>query len=922
MTDSSIIGAAIGAIGTVLAAVVAWVLRKREARDSSAPSSSVEPRSGPLPQATKSPSEEAAHTATERKQITDLTHEQIVENIERVPPLQREDIIKHYRGIRVERIGKLQNARRRDDGSLSVALTFLSHGGMIWCDASPEDCPELAFINEGTPLRAVGEIAEVSKYEEKLLDCEITVFRESLPSAKENEVGQSDSHRTEVSHRPLRHSSSQREELEETLYSLVKKQSQDHPTTHIEFAPALKPFIKELRRYEAAGAITGSHALGVDGEFAAGLRIKSAFLVELARLNEDPKEIAKLEEIIECAKGPLNGLELRKSVCLPLTVIDAFFNEYEAQGQGLKSKEIGSSLYIPKPLDDSQPPVRDKEQTNLGTVTVIDDTQKLQEIERLMQTQRIAVIERPTGSSFICVHSFEDLRDGFHRFSFLLPLDQKEKFLSYRSWDKRNEDFKPFVQFAEGFVDGKRERRVYYLQHGNEAGAEALVRTRYYWKNYPAQIEIAEEFRLFWNLYQIHDRSRNVLLHCDTDGTEHEVVRINKSLVEIQLRFLVDYLRAKQMHLAMQLEGNYWSRHPLEKLGLSAGERENTGDFFHWWFNISNKISAEDYQSISLLSGKVIIPCPGDIEYRDPYANDDTTYPEFIVGQDDTGQPIMDAWDEETKGHVNALTPVFFQRAVLRRYFAEPDRYEVSDGELRCSGFWSLRMDNDHPRHIVAWLKDLGQGLPRAEREHWRQYNIPPDGVPSKTFYTRNIRAWFADPEMPDLRLKQLYPRVNKSWMERYGWPLWCEPESEDQYVFQQVHVCLDENQPEFDQQSGLLAKLIVDFLNVATITKELRMDNLPDGSLNRLERFFTNAGFAEAKQQIESLRTIQQLRSAGAAHGKGSNYAAALKRAGLDGLSLVDASMKIFQGAVAFVTWLQVKVLNIQDDGPPPIEP
>jgi len=144
MTDSGIIGATIGAIGTILAAVVAWLLRKKEVKNSSDPSSPVEPITRSLPQPGKSPSDEAIGTAKKRKQITDLTHEQIVENIERVPPLQREDIIKHYRGIRVERTGKLQNARKRDDGSLSVALTFLDHEGMIWCDASPEDCPELA----------------------------------------------------------------------------------------------------------------------------------------------------------------------------------------------------------------------------------------------------------------------------------------------------------------------------------------------------------------------------------------------------------------------------------------------------------------------------------------------------------------------------------------------------------------------------------------------------------------------------------------------------------------------------------------------------------------------------------------------------------------------------------------------------------
>ena len=63
-----------------------------------------------------------------------------------------------------------------------------------------------------------------------------------------------------------------------------------------------------------------------------------------------------------------------------------------------------------------------------------------------------------------------------------------------------------------------------------------------------------------------------------------------------------------------------------------------------------------------------------------------------------------------------------------------------------------------------------------------------------------------------------------------------------------------------------------------------------------------------------------KQLRSAGAAHVKGTNYADALKRGGLDGISLVEASMKVFEGAARFAEWLQTKVLNIEEDKPPPM--
>jgi len=113
----------------------------------------------------------------------------------------------------------------------------------------------------------------------------------------------------------------------------------------------------------------------------------------------------------------------------------------------------------------------------------------------------------------------------------------------------------------------------------------------------------------------------------------------------------------------------------------------------------------------------------------------------------------------------------------------------------------------------------------------------------------------------------------------------------------------------------------MVDFLNVDEVTKALNTSEPPEGGLNRLELFLSASGFAEAKERIEPLRVIQNLRSAGMAHGKGDRYAAALKRGGLEALPLVDASMKVFQGGVDFIEWVRTDVLKIEDTGPPPLE-
>jgi hypothetical protein len=134
-------------------------------------------------------------------------------------------------------------------------------------------------------------------------------------------------------------------ELSQILYSLI--QAQHVPTIHLDWSSKLAPLIKELRYFEADGLVTGSHA--ITGEFEAGLRLNSGFIVYLALLYGKREEIERLVDLLNDAKEPLDGIEVEKSINLPLTVIDSFFREYENQGQGFKSKTIGTSTYLPKP---------------------------------------------------------------------------------------------------------------------------------------------------------------------------------------------------------------------------------------------------------------------------------------------------------------------------------------------------------------------------------------------------------------------------------------------------------------------------------------------------------------------------------------------------------------------------------------------
>ena len=75
----------------------------------------------------------------------------------------------------------------------------------------------------------------------------------------------------------------------------------------------------------------------------------------------------------------------------------------------------------------------------------------------------------------------------------------------------------------------------------------------------------------------------------------------------------------------------------------------------------------------------------------------------------------------------------------LQKYYAEPNRYSVESGIIRCGTLWSLYIDNESSEYVVAYLGDLGRDLPSREQKHWKTYNIVIDGKLSKSKIMRDF---------------------------------------------------------------------------------------------------------------------------------------------------------------------------------------
>jgi hypothetical protein len=501
----------------------------------------------------------------------------------------------------------------------------------------------------------------------------------------------------------------------------------------------------------------------------------------------------------------------------------------------------------------------------------------------LLQTERRKFIEEQwTRGPWVRVCSFNKcLGDHISFYSALIPKKYEAQFFREVGWDLHSGDGYPAVWEGGG---GGRKKFGYY-PFGTDSGVEPLIIVRHFYNEWPAALEVSQEFRLYSNLYLNPKASvgdQQVFVRYNTNGDVEEVARINGLDAEIRLSAMLPFLAAKQMHLGLFFDAIAENTATLQELGFKNGEiTERKGDLIYALSFGEGGISSSR-QSFSRLIGKTLIRCPKRVTAA-PYAGrKKENYCDFITGDDGRGNPIMHTCDPDKLANYfgknpNAphyLTPVHFRRDVLQKYYDNPRRYTVSDANISCGALWSMRIDNDHANRVVAWLGDLGRDLSEEERHHWKHYNVPPEGpLISRTSYLRNICGMFADPEMPDLTFKHEYPRLNDRWQKQFGWHLFLPLREEDKHVFDILRIPLSDNIAEFDDQVLALAKLLVDSLNEKQLAAELSGESKPDEKgIAKLERWFQEQSVTGYAEHIRFLRKLQALR-AGSAHRKGDEY-------------------------------------------------
>ncbi|MDJ0516993.1 MAG: hypothetical protein QNJ74_12305 [Trichodesmium sp. MO_231.B1] len=339
-------------------------------------------------------------------------------------------------------------------------------------------------------------------------------------------------------------------------------------------------------------------------------------------------------------------------------------------------------------------------------------------------------------------------------FSALIPNADVETSLSKISWDFHLQDGHPCLNKNLGVADFgydlyllaiakllnskysrllsfyfhtliKQRQNLNYLRFGNLDDVEPFIIHRDFHGIRDSYNEIIEEFRHFHRLY--HDFEKNQLLKFDDRGDEIVVAKLEMDKVEVRLKEVRQFLAVKEMYLAIYFDLKRYSELILDESPQEI-EHKNKKDLTYYKLRASSaeNFHIDKYKSFSYLCGKKLIsPFPLNRCGMWPFdEKDKENYIDFIIGVDENGDSVKYSCNPDELANYfganpdapNYLTPVFFRREVLTKYYAHPERYSVEDGLLRCQGLWGLKLDNNHPEYITIFLGDLGQDLPFDEQ--------------------------------------------------------------------------------------------------------------------------------------------------------------------------------------------------------------
>lgn len=541
---------------------------------------------------------------------------------------------------------------------------------------------------------------------------------------------------------------------------------------------------------------------------------------------------------------------------------------------------------------------------------------RLLELHDIKQKIDSSFIDKGWVMVFSFSHNFEEVDQG-GVYCALVKAEKLNQAMNSYNWDLRYGNGRP--GFVTSFKSGEENSHYYRYDDPN---IEPLVYYREELGQRDNYLEFSEEFRLYHNLYEdFKSHTRKEYIYTNSNGDEEVVAKIGKNEAFVKLKFIKDFISAKEMELLIFFDFMRFSEKKPMELELSEIDKtfkfENT-TYWQLLTDVSDR-SLRNNKTQSWIMGKTVIRKISD--YKPNIwgtIEGDDKYVEFIYGYDENGDEAFFTCDEEQLGNYFGknqgaplyVTPVYFKKDVLKKYYDNPTKYSVDDGRVSCNSLWSLRLDNSCKDYVIVLLGDLGK-LHHNEQLYWKSYNIAPqENGFSHTAYKRFFEGIPSDPESPDLYLKMKLHKFNEDWTTKFGWTLFKPLSEEDFHYFKSFHLLTtDDNDKEFDEQILSLTKIFIDSLNVKELGKGISFEKENVGSIDKFEAFLKNMEW-EIPEMIVFFRQVQSLRSSTVAHRRNTQRKSTKKV-----LEYFDFQNKNLSDVLLWITESFIKTLNTLDE-------
>lgn len=439
--------------------------------------------------------------------------------------------------------------------------------------------------------------------------------------------------------------------------------------------------------------------------------------------------------------------------------------------------------------------------------------------------------------------------------------------MSKSDWDLRINEVNPYAEIDEN-------NTLEYSRFWDE-GLEPLVFCRQFSGSVEGYLEISEEFRLLFNLFEKGTLENKEYIHIDKSGVQEPVVKISNFQLQINRKYLQEYLDIRKMNLLMFYSLQRYSGKSLKELQLQEINDEVKENLCIYFIGI-NSSDNTDFSTSSILMGKKVIQYNKNPRFNilnSPHKN----FEEFIIGIDSDAKEQIHTCDERFLSNYfgrnpespHYLTPVYFKKEVMNKYYNDTETYSILDGSITHKGLWMLPVDNNHPEYIVVALGDLGH-LEYNEQKYWRSFNVLADSGLSNTTFKRWFEAEFTPPEEPILYFKSKFNSFQQKWSEKYGWYLFLPLREDDKHYFDALKIASEKNQKEFDHLILSVAKILIDSINEKEIAKGVHIEKENPRSIDKLEAYLNHNGLI-CRKMIDFFRKLYNLRSVYSAHRKTS---------------------------------------------------